>query len=199
VDTTQQGFGARTVGTTTTGAAITVRNSGDAAMTMGALTAAAPFSIDQDACSSRILAAGMSCTFSVAFAPQEAGSASGSVAIPTDARVAAEAISVTGTGVAVPAPDPVPAATDGAAAAPSASTPATAAAKPIAVRARAVRGGIRVVLPVGTRSFRLQVRRNGRWVPAGVYRAPTGSRTVRVKRGTYRVVATGAVPVVVSV
>lgn len=190
VDTPQQGLGERTVGTTMTGTAITVRNSGDAAMTIGALTVAAPFSIDQDACSSRILAAGMSCTFAVAFAPQEAGAASGSVVIPTDARVAADAIAVTGTGVAVPAPAPAPVATN---------APAPAAATPAAVRARAVRGGIRVVLPTGTRSFRLEVRRGGRWVPAGLYRAPTGTRTVQVKRGSYRVIVTGATPVAVRV
>lgn len=194
VDTTSHAFGSVTVGAASAAHTVTVRNTGDAALTLGSIVSQDPFPIELDACSSRILAAGASCAFTMRFAPTTAAAASASVAIPTDAVIAADAIAVTGTGT--PAVDPVPApapAPSPVASTTSIASPTTQTRIAVRVAARPVRGGLRVEVRStdGPRQFRLQVRRAARWslVP-GVYALERGVRTVRLKPGLYRVVTT---------
>lgn len=181
VGTATQAFGGQAVGTTATGTAITVRNTGDAPLTIGAIVVASPFATDLDACSSRVLAAGASCTFAIAFSPTQAGAQVTTVSLPSNARVVPAGITVSGTGTGVPAP--VPSAT----VAPVSTTPAAAPAPSPRVSGRAVRGAI-VLTSTGTTIIRLDVRRGSRWVAVGTYRATVGGGRVKVKRGTYRIV-----------
>lgn len=185
VGTATQAFGEQALGTTTTGTAITVRNTGDAPLTIGAIVVASPFATEQDACSSRILAAGASCTFAIAFSPTQAGAQVTTVSLPSDARVVPAGITVSGTGAGVSTPTPAPA--PSATVAPVSTTPVAAPAPSPRVSGRAVRGAI-VLTSTGTTTFRLDVRRGSRWVAVGTYRATVGVGRVKVKRGTYRIV-----------
>jgi len=170
-----QMFGEQAVGTTTTGGAITVRNTGDASLTIGTIGVALPFVASADTCSNQILAAGVSCTFAIAFTPTQAGAQSTTVIVPTDARVVPIPLVVGGTGIAVPAPSPDA----------RVSTPAPAPSP--RVLGRAVKGAI-VLTSTGTTSFRLEVKVRSRWVAVGTYKATSGKSRVKVKRGTYRIV-----------
>lgn len=187
VDAATRSFGNQTVGTTASGGAITVRNTGDAPLTLGAITIASPFATAQDACSSRILAVGASCTFAIAFSPTAAGAQATTVSVPTDARVVPTAIALSGTGVEAPAPDPAPAAAPSTAAAPVPSAVPTSTARTPTITGRAAKGSI-ILTSTGTTTFRLDVRRGSRWVAVGTYRATVGGGRVKVKRGTYRIV-----------
>ena len=170
-----QMFGEQAVGTTTNGGAITVRNTGDASLTIGAIVIALPFVAAADTCSNQILAAGVSCTFAIAFTPTQAGAQSTTVTLPTDARVVPIPLVVGGTGIAVPAPSPDA----------RVSTPAPAPSP--RVLGRAVKGAI-VLTSTGTTSFRLEVKVRSRWVAVATYKVTSGKSRVKVKRGTYRIV-----------
>ena len=170
-----QMFGEQAVGTTTTGGAITVRNTGDASLTIGAIVIALPFVAAADTCSNQILAAGVSCTFAIAFTPTQAGAQSTTVIVPTDARVVPIPLVVGGTGIAVPAPPPDA----------PVSTPAPAPSP--RVLGRAVKGAI-ILTSTGTTSFRLEVKVRSRWVAVATYKVTSGKSRVKVKRGTYRIV-----------
>ena len=170
-----QMFGEQAVGTTTTGGAITVRNTGDASLTIGAIVVALPFVQAADTCSNQILAAGVSCTFAIAFSPTQAGPQSTTVIVPTDARVVPMPLVVGGTGIAVSVPAPIA----------IVSTPAPAPSP--RVSGRAVQGAI-ILTSTGTTSFRLEVKVRSRWVAVGTYKATSGKSRVKVKRGTYRIV-----------
>ncbi|MEI6625524.1 MAG: M35 family metallo-endopeptidase [Thermoleophilia bacterium] len=175
VGVSTQMFGEQAVGTTTNGGAITVRNTGDASLTIGAIVVASPFVAAADTCSNRILAAGVSCTFAIAFTPTQAGAQSTTVILPTDARIAPIPLAVGGTGIAVPAPSPDA----------RVSTPAPAPSP--RVLGRAVKGAI-VLTSTGTTSFRLEVKVRSRWVAVATYKVTSGKSRVKVKRGTYRIV-----------
>ena len=175
VGASTQMFGEQAVGTTTTGGAITVRNTGDASLTIGAIVVALPFVAAADTCSNQILAAGVSCTFAIAFTPTQAGAQSTTVTLPTDARVVPMPLAVGGTGIAVSVPAPIA----------IVSTPAPAPSP--RVSGRAVKGAI-IVTSTGTTSFRLEVKVRSRWVAAGIFKATAGKSRVKVKRGTYRIV-----------
>jgi peptidyl-Lys metalloendopeptidase len=193
VSDTTRAFGSATVGTVSDAYVVTVENTGDLGITVGAITAPTHFAIDQDACSSRILAVAATCSFAIRFAPVAVGAASGAIAIPSDATVAADAIAVSGTGVApvIPPPSPAPLA---APAPPVSTVPPDGSVKArIAVRivARSVRGGVRVAVPTpgGPTSFRLEERRGGRWVAVpGRFALRGGERVLRLTPGVYRVV-----------
>ena len=185
VSDTARAFGSATVGTVSDAYVVTVENTGDLGITMGAITAPTSFAIDQDACSSRILAVAATCTFAIRFAPVAAGALTGSIAVPTDAVVPADAIAVSGTGVAVVVPAPAPAA----APVPAADPVATRVA--VRVVARSARGGVRVAVPTpgGPTAFRLEERRGGRWVPIpGRFALRGGERMLRLPPGVYRAV-----------
>jgi outer membrane protein OmpA-like peptidoglycan-associated protein len=97
-------FGNLTINTTTTGT-VTVTNSGEADLTVGAITPpAAPFSITTNTCTAP-LAPLSSCTITVQFAPGAVQAFSGSFAIPSDdPDEPSVPIDLSGAGLPVPAP-----------------------------------------------------------------------------------------------
>jgi hypothetical protein len=79
-------------------ATVTVTNNGTADLVLGTIAPiAAPFSIINDFCSGKTLAASQSCTLTVRFAPTAGGNASGTFNIP-GAGVTAVTMTVNGTG-----------------------------------------------------------------------------------------------------
>ena len=174
VSTASADFGAKTVGTTATPVTVTVTNTGDAAMTMGAISATAPFTTTDDACSNRILAAGAACTVVIGFAPTAVGDSSAALAIPTDAVIAAVPIALSGSGLAVPVVQPV-----------ASASPAPAPAPKVA--AQAGRGSLTVTADAAT-SILLQIKRGSKWVPVRTIAAKPGANVLRLKKGTYRIV-----------
>ncbi len=82
------------VGTTSATQTVTLSNAGTAALTVGTITITGNFSRPSKTCGS-ILAAGSSCTISVAFAPRAAGLLTGTLTVGNNGTVA-----LSGTGVA---------------------------------------------------------------------------------------------------
>ena len=89
-------FGNEPSGSTSAAQAVTVKNTGTAAATVSAVTAAAPFA-ETNTCGSSI-AAGASCTVSVTFKPTAAGAASGSLTVASNATNPSLTVALTGTG-----------------------------------------------------------------------------------------------------
>ncbi len=177
VDTTEHAFGEQAVGGTATARTVSMTNTGDAPMTVGAIAPSGAFGITGDACSSRVLAAGATCTFALTFAPVAAGAQAAAIDVPTDARIAAQSIAVTGTGL-----EPAPAAT------PVAQVPAAVArATPrLAVRVTGRRVRVTVSACPEVTGFLVQVRRKRAWVGVGGVR-PT-RRPVTLAPGVYRAI-----------
>src|SRR5512135_2281013 len=99
-------FGSVNAGSSTT-QTVTVTNSGNAALAVGAIGStnplAAPFSIKTDTCSNQAIAPTASCTITVSFAPTSTGSFTDSFNIPSnDPAKNSVTMSVTGTGASVP-------------------------------------------------------------------------------------------------
>ena len=97
-------FGSIAAGTSVT-QTVTVTNSGNAALTVGAVGStnalAAPFSIKTDTCSNQTIAPSASCTLTVAFAPTSTGTLSDSFNIPSnDTAKSSLVVNVSGTGAA---------------------------------------------------------------------------------------------------
>ncbi len=95
-------FGTITAGTSAT-QTITVKNSGNAGLVIGAVGStnplAAPFSITNDACSNQTIAPSASCTLTIAFAPAAAGTFTDSLNIPSnDPAKSSVTVNVSGTG-----------------------------------------------------------------------------------------------------
>ncbi len=101
-------FGSITAGTSAT-QTITVTNSGNAGLAIGAVGStnplAAPFSITNDTCSNQTIAPAASCTLTIAFAPAAAGTFTDSFNIPSnDPAKSSVTMNASGTGAAVPTP-----------------------------------------------------------------------------------------------
>jgi hypothetical protein len=92
-------FGNQLVGTTSASQSIVVTNSGSAALNIGTAAAGAPFALVSDGCSNTAVGSGSSCTIQVAFAPNAAGTASGTLSIPDDAAGSPHAVALSGTGL----------------------------------------------------------------------------------------------------
>ncbi|HEX5683180.1 MAG TPA: choice-of-anchor D domain-containing protein [Ideonella sp.] len=90
-------FGSVTVGTSSTARTVTLTNSGGAALSISAISAASPFSATH-ACGNT-LAAGASCAINVVFTPGGAGAASGSLSVTSNASGSPHSVGLTGTGV----------------------------------------------------------------------------------------------------
>ena len=90
-------FGSVTVGSSSTARLVTLTNSGSAALSISAITAASPFNASH-ACGNT-LAAGASCAISVVFTPSGAGAASGSLSVSSNASGSPHSVGLTGTGV----------------------------------------------------------------------------------------------------
>jgi hypothetical protein len=97
-------FGNQTTGTASTAQKVTLKNTGNAALTLTGfpITGSAAFS-QTSACGSS-LAAGASCDVSVVFAPQTEGALSATLSVSSNTSGEAPSVSLTGTGTAPPAP-----------------------------------------------------------------------------------------------
>jgi hypothetical protein len=93
-------FGSQIVSSTSAAQTVTVTNSGTATLTLGSITATAPFA-QTNTCGSPVAAGGI-CTISVTFTPTTAGSAVGSVSLVDNAANSPQTISLTGMGVTAP-------------------------------------------------------------------------------------------------
>lgn len=94
---TSLAFGSVTVGSSSSAQTVTLTNSGSAALSITAISAASPFSATH-ACGSS-LAAGASCAVSVVFTPSASGAASGSLSVSSNASGSPHSASLGGTGV----------------------------------------------------------------------------------------------------
>lgn len=77
-------FGEQPISTTSSPKTVTLRNDGNTPLAVSPATADAPFVVVTDGCSQAPLAAGASCTVSVAFAPSRRGDVGGNLSIPTN-------------------------------------------------------------------------------------------------------------------
>lgn len=93
-------FGNQTVGTTSSARALTLTNSGSAALTMSSAQASLPFTVASTTCGSS-LAAGASCVVQLSFTPTALGAASGSWTLTSDAAGSPHSVALSGTGVPV--------------------------------------------------------------------------------------------------
>jgi F5/8 type C domain/Abnormal spindle-like microcephaly-assoc'd, ASPM-SPD-2-Hydin len=89
-------FGNQAVGSASAAQTVTVSNTGTAAASLSSVSAAAPFA-ETNTCGSS-LAAGASCTVSVKFTPAEAGAASGSLSVASNAPGSPLTVGLSGTG-----------------------------------------------------------------------------------------------------
>ena len=103
LSTTSINFGNQLISTSSAAQTVTVTNSGNANLNIGALTFTSDWIISNDTCSNVTVAAGNTCTFDVAFHPLALGPLTGSVGIPSDAASSVDTIALDGNGVAVPA------------------------------------------------------------------------------------------------
>ncbi len=109
VDDTDLPFGSVEVESTASHT-VAVSNVGNGALQLGNIAEAnplaAPFSIITDTCSGAILANGISCEFTVSFAPIAAGDVNDTFDIPSDdPDTPSVTVTLSGTGAALPAPD----------------------------------------------------------------------------------------------
>jgi hypothetical protein len=96
---TSLSFGSQTMGTTSAGQALTLSNTGTAALTVTAITASGNFAQTNN-CGSTVVAGG-SCTIAVTFTPTAAGARSGSLSVADNASGSPHTASLSGTGEAV--------------------------------------------------------------------------------------------------
>ncbi len=97
------GFGSVAVGSASAGQIVTLSNVGTAPLTVGTVAlASSDFSLQTDACSGTVLAAGANCAVSVKFLPQAVGARSGNLVISDSTIDSPHAVSLSGTGLSVP-------------------------------------------------------------------------------------------------
>jgi len=96
-------LGSTTVGQTSTAKAVTLQNTGNAALSISSITVS-PTSFAQTNNCGATLAAGASCTINATFAASATGAATGTLTINTNAASSPTKVSLTATGAAVPVP-----------------------------------------------------------------------------------------------
>jgi hypothetical protein len=105
-------LGSVTVGTAGAAVAVTFSSTGAGTATTGAVVLggadAGAVSVVGDACSSRTLAVGASCTVTVRLTPSHAGAQAASLSLPSDDLASPATVALTGTGVAQTEPEPQP-------------------------------------------------------------------------------------------
>ena len=105
-------FGGQQVGTTSGPITVTVTNSGDSDLTIGASGVsisggdAGSFNVPagNDTCSGAVLSTTASCTVDVTFQPSAAGGASAQLDVASDSSSSPESVALSGTGTAAPSP-----------------------------------------------------------------------------------------------
>ena len=99
---TSMSFGSQVVGTTISGQAITLSNTGSARLSIDGIAVALPFT-QINTCGSS-LAAGATCTITVTFAPTAEADFTSNVSITDNAKGSPQTVAITGTGVPPPPP-----------------------------------------------------------------------------------------------
>ena len=94
---TSMSFGSQVVGTTISGQAITLSNTGSARLSIDGIAVALPFT-QINTCGSS-LAAGATCTITVTFAPTAEADFTSNVSITDNAKGSPQTVALTGTGV----------------------------------------------------------------------------------------------------
>ena len=95
-------FAGQPVGTTSVSQSVTLKNVGTATLNMSAITVTGDFT--RSGCAVASLAAGASCTMSVAFQPTALGARSGTLQVASNAAGSPHSVALTGTGTVTPAP-----------------------------------------------------------------------------------------------
>ena len=90
-------FGNQTTGVASTARAVTLTNTGSAALAIASITATAPFAVSHDCPAS--LGAAASCTLSVVFTPTTNGAVTGSVSVASNAAGSPSVVALSGIGV----------------------------------------------------------------------------------------------------
>ena len=93
-------FASQTVGTTSAAQAVTLTNTGTAALTVSSIAASGSYA-QTNTCGTS-LAANASCTISVTFKPTASGALTGAITLTDNAAASPQAVSLTGTAVGVP-------------------------------------------------------------------------------------------------
>jgi hypothetical protein len=91
-------FASQTVGTTSSAQAVTLKNTGTAALTLSSIAASGSYA-QTNTCGTS-LAANASCTISVTFTPTSSGTLTGAITLTDNAASSPQAVSLTGTAVA---------------------------------------------------------------------------------------------------
>ena len=102
LSTTSLSFGNQLVGVASAPQTVTVTNTGDADLHIGALGINSDFGLSNDTCSNATVIPTGTCTFDVIFQPLSIGPKAGQVSIPSDAASTPDIVSLDGTGVVVP-------------------------------------------------------------------------------------------------
>ena len=101
LSTNSVSFSAQAVASTSTAQTVTVSNTGNATLTVGAPVITGNFAISANTCAS--VAPNTACTISVTFTPAAAGLTSGTLSIPDNAPGTPHVVGLNGTGVGSPA------------------------------------------------------------------------------------------------
>ncbi|MHB8644169.1 MAG: choice-of-anchor D domain-containing protein [Thermomicrobiales bacterium] len=91
------------IGSTNPCSGITLKNTGNTALTWTSLTANSPYSVGTSTCVGNTLAAGSTCQITVTFAPGTGGVATGFLTIADNAPGSPHTVTLTGNGVGTPA------------------------------------------------------------------------------------------------
>jgi hypothetical protein len=95
-------FGNQVVGAASAPQTVTVTNTGDGNLTIGALSINNDFDLSADTCTNATVAPTGTCTFDVTFQPLSLGYQTGQVSIPSDAASSPDIVDLDGTGVSIP-------------------------------------------------------------------------------------------------
>jgi hypothetical protein len=89
-------FSTQTVGTTSSAQAVTLSNTGNAALSITGIAASGDFG-ESNNCGSSV-AAGANCTINVTFTPTQSGSRSGTLSVTDNAAASPQSVLLSGTG-----------------------------------------------------------------------------------------------------
>jgi kumamolisin len=94
---TSVGFGNEVLGSTSTAKALTLKNNGNATLTINSITTTGDFAVSSKTCGTT-LTVGSSCTIDVTFTPTQVGSRTGTLSVNDNAQGSPQTASLSGTG-----------------------------------------------------------------------------------------------------
>ena len=109
---TSHAFGSVSVGSSSTVFTFIVSNGGDAALSVGTVSATPSFALVSDTCSNATVVPLASCSIGVVFVPASATTITGSLSVPNNAAAGTLTLGVNGVGTASSTPPPTAAALD---------------------------------------------------------------------------------------